>query len=98
MKLYQLLDSTEPKFNPEDGVTTFQTRKYLYSLPRKKLEKIAREYTIKGRTTMLTYFLISELLTKEDIREKIYLLIMNDRDSLIDDEDAVAIRDGKYKI
>lgn len=47
---------------------------------------------------MLTYCLISELLEKDDIREKIYMLIKNDRDSLIDDEDAIAIRDGKYRI
>lgn len=86
------------KFNPEDGVTTFQTRKYLYSLPRKKLEKVAREYNIKGRTTMLTYILISELLKQSDIREKIYLLIMNDRNSLIDEEDALAIRNEIYRI
>ncbi len=86
------------KFCPEDGMTTFKTREYLYSLPRKKLEEIAREYKIKGRTTMLTYVLISELLEQDDIREKIYWLIKNDRNSLIDEEDAEAIRDNKYRI
>mgnify|MGYP000885370884 FL=1 len=67
------------KFNEEDGVVTFNKRKYLLDIPRYKLYNLCREYNIKRFRKLAMWSIVTLLLKQSDIDIKIYQLLEKDR-------------------
>lgn len=86
------------KFNPEDGVISFNKREYLLDQPDTKLYAIAKECGFTKYKKLSRWSLVSMILKAPDIDAIIYRLLEADRGKKIDDEDIEALKSKKYKI
>lgn len=86
------------KFNEEDGVKSFNKREYLLDQPKSKLYAIAKECKITHYKQLALWSLVSKILEQTNITEIIYKLLATDRAYKIDEEDLIAMKDGRYKI
>ena len=67
------------KFEEEDGVTSFNKRDYLLSLPKTKLYAIAKRCGMKKYKKLALYSLVSALLKQPDIGAVIYRVMWEGR-------------------
>ena len=86
------------KFNEEDGVASFDTRQYLYDLPRYKLDTIAKELGLKRFKKWPHITLAMEIMKQPGVREAIYRSYTEDRKNEMSEEDRIALRDMMFRI
>lgn len=84
------------KFNEEDGVRSFDRRKYLFDLPNSKLYEISKECGIRGYRKMNKWVLISMILKHPDIENILYRSISENQPMKISEEDLEAIRASRF--
>lgn len=84
------------KFNEEDGVTTFNTKQYLYDLPRYKLEKVAKAVGLSRFKKWPDYTLILEIMKQPGVREAIYRSYTEERKNEMSEEDRIALHDMMF--
>jgi hypothetical protein len=89
--------NTLNKYDPEDGVWTFNNREYLKHLPKTKVLEIGKRYQIKGYIKLARYMLESAILQLPEIEEIIFELRTTNDKNRITDEDMAAIKAGKFK-
>ena len=72
------LGDDEFEFDEEDGVISFDRRKFLEKLPQYRLDGLRKKYKIPKK--FVKYSIISELLKKETINDDIYHIIAERKD------------------
>jgi len=90
-------DSKYFKFNPEDGVYNFDKRTFLSSKSRAKLCAICKANNIREYGKWSKHSLVTAIVKLPNVDEIIQKLIIDDRVSLIDDEDIKARNAAIYK-
>lgn len=84
------------KFNEEDGVLSFNKRKYLLDLPKTHLFAIAKECRIPRYKKLAHWSLVSMILKQDNIQDILYQQPAKDRNQLIDEEDLEMMRSSGY--
>lgn len=84
------------KFDEEDGVKTFNKRKYLLDQSKTKLYAICKECKLTKYRQLAKYSVVSLILKQPNIEDIIYKLLANDRHYKIADEDLEAINSRRY--
>ena len=84
------------KFNEEDGVRTFDKRKYLSSIPEKRLYAIAKACKIPRYRQIVKWSVITQLMAQPNINEIILKQLELDFKPRVDEEDWEDMKRGKY--
>ena len=85
------------KFNEEDGLKSFNKRKFLTDQPKYKLHAICKECKIKGYTKLPSYSIIGLILKEPNIYEIIYKLISSNQTIKIAQEDLDSIEAERFR-
>lgn len=86
------------KFNEEDGVASFDIRRYLYDLPRVRLNEIAKEVGLSRFKRWPHIILAMEIIKQPGAREAIYRSYTEDRKNEMSEEDRIALHDMMFRL